>query len=198
MNPPKRMTPGPRRALTWLLAVFLGSLATSCRPPGGAGGPVGTSAETIPPFDPEKLELFYELTVDQAESLIKNARDIVIVDIRQPDHFAAAHLAGARSLPFPSRSFQKELESLGPHTKILIYGYSRDYMLEEKNAMDAINVLRALDFRTIYFLTDGYPGWIESKKPVVDLEGRLVAEPPKGPMPEAAPDGSATAPAIPN
>lgn len=144
--------------------------------------------EEIEPFDPAKLRLFYELTIDQAESFIKNNADTVIIDLRAPEHFAAAHIAGARNIPAPSDAYENAVLTLDPGAKILIYGYSTDYLIDESNAMDAVNVLRKADYRNIYWMTHGYPAWIQAKKPVIDAQGKPVANPPLGPMPEPKPE----------
>lgn len=143
--------------------------------------------EEIEPFDPAKLRLFYDLTIDQAESFLKNNGDIVIIDIRASEHFAAAHIAGARNIPAPSDAYESTVLTLDPGAKILIYGYSPDYRIGESDSMDAVNVLRKANYRNIYYMTDGYPAWIAAKKAVVNAQGQPVADPPIGPMPEPKP-----------
>lgn len=182
--------------------VFCGALAVSislfC---GGCNKalehiPDAPDPDEIEPFDPNKLELFFQLSVEQAASMLKNNRDAVIVDIRRPEHFAAAHLAGALNYPAPSETFDQDIMALDPGAKILIYGYSGDYAIDEYYSIDAVNILRMADYRNIYWMPDGYPGWIEAGMPVVDSEGKTVADPPLGPMPEVLPDPAA-APAAP-
>lgn len=140
--------------------------------------------EEISPFDPNKLELFYQLSPEQTESLLKNNRDITIIDLRAPEDFSAAHIAGAINMPFPSDAFEPEAMKLDPGAKILIYGYLGLFVVNEKVAMDAVKILRTANYRNVYWLSDGYPAWIAAGKPVVDLTGKVVESPPQGPMPE--------------
>jgi rhodanese-related sulfurtransferase len=182
--------------------IFSGLLAipalfcVQCRQP-DVVVPPPPDPEEIEPFDPAKLRLFYELTIDQAESFLKNNGDIIVIDIRAPEHFAAAHIAGARNIPAPSDAYESTVRTLDPGAKILIYGYSSDFMIDEFNAMDAVNVLRKADYRNLYWMTQGYPAWIQSKKPVVDAQGKPVADPPLGPMPEPKPEEAGKAPPAP-
>jgi rhodanese-related sulfurtransferase len=144
--------------------------------------------DKIAPFNVDKLELFYQLSAEQTESLLKNNRDITIIDLRAPEHFAAAHIAGAVNIPFPSATFETEAKKLDPGAKILIYGYLGMYVINDLVAMDAVKMLRIADYRNLYWLADGYPAWIEAGKPVVDMAGNVVESPPLGPMPEEIPD----------
>ncbi|MCB1089011.1 MAG: rhodanese-like domain-containing protein, partial [Verrucomicrobiae bacterium] len=144
-------------------------------------------------FDPEKLELFYQLSPDQAENLIKNNRDVVIIDLRAPEDFAPAHLAGAINIPWPTDTYEAAAKKFDPGAKILICGYLSSYAIEEKGAMEAVKILRDADYRNLYWLTDGYPAWIQAGKPVVDMEGKVVENPPLGPMPEETEDPAAAA-----
>jgi rhodanese-related sulfurtransferase len=144
--------------------------------------------DQMAPFSADTLELFYQLSPAQTESLLKNNRDITIIDLRAPEHFAAAHIARAINIPFPSDTFEAEAKKLDPGAKILIYGYLGMYAIDEKVAMDAVKMLRIADYRNLYWLADGYPAWIAAGKPVVDLAGNIVESPPQGPMPEEIAD----------
>lgn len=168
-----------------LLILFVALLA-------GAGcdhshSAIKQNAKDIAPFDPNHLELFYELTVDNTVSLLKNNRDIVIVDFRAPEHFSVAHIAGAINIPFPAPDFEAKVKALDPGAKILIYGYSPDLLIGELNTMDGIWILRRADYRNLYWMRDGYPGWIQAGLTVVNSDGQTVENPPLGPMPVVLP-----------
>lgn len=170
-----------------LTALFL--LVVGCDRPDTAQN---QRTKEFPPFDPNRLELFYELTVDNTLSLLKNNHDIIIVDFRAPEHFLAAHIAGAINIPFPAPDFEAKVKSLDPGAKILIYGYSPEFLIDDQDAMDGIWILRRADYRNLYWMRDGYPGWIQSGNPVVDSDGKVVESPPLGPMPVLPPPTEGT------
>lgn len=165
----------------------------------GCGGPAETDAAApVRPtgiaYDPNTLRLYFDLSEEHAETLIANSRELVIIDIRDPEHYAAAHIANAINVPFyRSTDFLEKMQQFDRGTKLLIYGYSPDYLVDEQNSHDAIRLLRQDLYRDLYFLTAGYAAWIQAGKPVVDAQGQPVAEPPLGPMPEPVPETAAPA-----
>ena len=179
-------TPASGAALIGLY-LFLALLGSGC------GGPDQPDAAPALPkgiaYDPDTLRLYFDLSEEHAETLIANNRQLVIIDIRAPEHYAAAHIANAINVPFHrAPDFLEKMRQFNRGTKLLIYGYSPDYLIDEQNSHDAIRLLRQDLFRDLYFLTAGYAAWIQAGKPVVDAQGQVVAEPPLGPMPEPLPE----------
>lgn len=131
------------RSHTVLLAAFLVSvLVLSCREteagprPDSAGGPPAPAAKAAESREgsddvasaleaemakyPERYakEPFPLVSVEQVKDLLDRQVDVVLVDARDPQSYARAHLPGALSIPFGN--WLEEGESLPPKDRDLI------------------------------------------------------------------------------
>src|SRR5688500_9587902 len=92
-------------------------------------------------------------TIVREELLARLARgDVVLIDVRPEQEYAAAHIEGARSIPLDE--LERRLAELPPDTEVVAYcrGPFCAY------AHDAVRRLRA-EGRTARRLTDGWPEW---------------------------------------
>ena len=92
-------------------------------------------------------------TIDREQLLERLTRgDIVLVDVRPEEEYAAGHIEGARSIPLDE--LERRLAELPPDTEIVAYcrGPFCAY------AHEAVRQLRA-DGRTASRLQDGWPEW---------------------------------------
>ncbi len=124
--------------------------------------------EEIPPTDPENIALFYQISPDQAENLMKNNRELVIVDFRSPEAFAKGHLPGATSLPWPAENFEAFFQPLDRKTKVFAYS---DYTPDHFNGVLKV---REMGFLDVYWLSYGFPSWVDAGKSIIDFEGQTV------------------------
>ncbi|MCB1230520.1 MAG: rhodanese-like domain-containing protein [Verrucomicrobiae bacterium] len=122
----------------------------------------------IPPTDPHNMALFYQIGTEQADSLIKNNRDLLILDMRAPETYAAAHLRGAVNLPSSSDQLNAYLEPLDRKTKVFGYG---DLNPETFNGILRV---REMGFLDVFWLSFGYSSWVDAGKPVYDAEEKPV------------------------
>ena len=111
---------------------------------------------------------FERLTLEQADSLIKNNRDLLILDMRAPETYAAAHLRGAVNLPSSSDQLNAYLEPLDRKTKVFGYG---DLNPETFNGILRV---REMGFLDVFWLSFGYSSWVDAGKPVYDAEEKPV------------------------
>src|SRR5919202_452328 len=92
-------------------------------------------------------------TIGRADLVERLARgDVVLVDVRPPEEYAAGHIEGARSIPLAE--LERRLAELPPDAEIVAYcrGPFCAY------AHEAVRRLRA-DGRTARRLTEGWPEW---------------------------------------
>jgi len=92
-------------------------------------------------------------TIGREDLLARLARgDVVLVDVRPEEEYAAGHIEGARSIPLDE--LERRLAELPPDTEVVAYcrGPFCAY------AHDAVRRLRA-EGRTARRLTDGLPEW---------------------------------------
>lgn len=132
--------------------------------------PDAPNPEDIPPTDPYQMPLFYQISTDQAESLIKNNQEIYVLDFRSSEAFAAGHLPKAISLPWPDENFVEKLGAIDHAIPIL--GYA-DLTPELFNA---ILKVREIGFLNVHWLNLGFSGWVDDKKPVFDPEGNQLPQ----------------------
>jgi rhodanese-related sulfurtransferase len=102
-------------------------------------------------------------TICSEDLLARLARgDVVLVDVRPQDEYAAGHIEGARSIPI--EELERRLAELPTDTEVVAYcrGPFCAY------AHEAVRQLRA-DGRTAWRLQDGLPEWRLAGRPVRSL-----------------------------
>ena len=96
------------------------------------------------------------LTAAEAFKLINNHHNdsnFIILDVRTPWEFNKEHIDGAINMDFTDPDFNGMLEKLDKNKKYLIYcklGVRSGKVLE---------IIKKLDFTTVYNIKDGYEGW---------------------------------------
>ena len=103
------------------------------------------------------------LTQDQALALLKEKKDLVLLDVRTGDEFKTGHLEGATLMDFLNEGFAKQVQSLDKTKPYLVYcalgGRSKR----------AVVKLRELGFTHVYDLAGGFNEWLKAGKPVTNL-----------------------------
>lgn len=87
------------------------------------------------------------------------SRDVVVLDVRPPEEYAAGHIAGALSLPLAE--LERRLADLPAGKKIVAYCRGPYCVL----AAEAVRLLRRRGFEAVR-LADGYPEWRDAGLPV--------------------------------
>lgn len=98
------------------------------------------------------------VTVNEAEKLLKAKPGVVILDVRTADEFKAGHIPGAKNVDFLDDHFSKGVAALDPATPILVHCASGG------RSSQAISFLK--DKKTVYHLRDGFNAWEKAGKPV--------------------------------
>ena len=87
------------------------------------------------------------------------SRDVVVLDVRPPEEYAAGHIARALSLPLAE--LRRRLADLPAGKKIVAYCRGPYCVL----AAEAVRLLRQRGFEAVR-LADGFPEWRDAGLPV--------------------------------
>jgi rhodanese-related sulfurtransferase len=99
------------------------------------------------------------LTVTEAVMLMSR-KQVVVLDVREPDEFKQGHLQGARNIPLSELATRvAELEKFKDKPVLLV--------CERGNrTRAAVKVLREKQFSALHQLKGGMQAWIEAKMPL--------------------------------
>lgn len=163
-----------------LFAVLL-SLGSAL--PLAAQAPAEPKAETPKPVEEKKnLVPSQNVTVDEAEKLIKETPGILILDVRSPEEFDHEHLKGAVNVNVLSQDFEAELAKLDQSKPVVVHCASG-----RRSTMALETIQAKTKFPQIYHMNQGFVGWKKAEKPYESkpLPGENRIGPPKVPAPPA-------------
>ena len=92
----------------------------------------------------------------RAEELIASVDDLVVLDVRTPEEFAAGALPGAILIDINNPSFTSEVSALDADLPYLVYCRSGN------RSATAVEIMEDLGFTEIYELADGVQAWVGS------------------------------------
>ena len=93
---------------------------------------------------------------DRAEELIQSEPDLVVLDVRTPEEFAAGTLPGAILIDINSASFTDDVSQLDRDLPYLVYCRSGN------RSATAVRIMEDLGFSEIYELDNGIQAWVSS------------------------------------
>ena len=93
------------------------------------------------------------MDVPQAQKLINDlsARDLSIVDVRQPKEYEQGHIPGSRLVPLPELG--DRLDELNPEQSTLVY------CATGMRSSSAAQILAGQGYKTVYNLAGGFTAW---------------------------------------
>ncbi|MDJ0954028.1 MAG: rhodanese-like domain-containing protein [Acidimicrobiia bacterium] len=97
---------------------------------------------------------------DVADIVESPPDDLVILDIRTPEEFAAGHLAGAINIDYYAADFEARLGELDTNVPYVMYCNSGNRSGNTLPLMDAIG------FEEVYELDGGIQAWLSAGEPV--------------------------------
>ena len=102
-----------------------------------------------------------DVSAQEAADLIASKSNLVVLDIRTPEEFAAGHIKDARLINFREESFATEIAKLDRATPYLVHCASGN------RSGQSLATFRELGFTELYHLENGFKGWQSAGEPVV-------------------------------
>ena len=113
------------------------------------------SAQTAAPAAPVK-----NVSAEEAEKLLKEKKDVVVIDLRTEAEFKTGHIAGAKNIDFLDNEFAKQIGALDKAKTYLVHCGSG------RRSTKALEAFHAQKFSSILHLNEGFKAWEAAGKPV--------------------------------
>lgn len=99
------------------------------------------------------------VNVEQAKKLIAN-KNVMVLDIRTPEEFAAGHIAGATNINFRAADFEKAIAALDKNQTYVLHCASGG------RSTQSLPTFSKLGFKSVCHLDGGIKAWQKAKLPV--------------------------------
>ena len=100
------------------------------------------------------------IDANEADKLLKENKKVVVLDVRTPKEFTAGHITGATNLNFYDADFEKKLTALEKTQPYLVH------CAVGGRSAKARELMKTLQFKSIYHLEGGLKAWEKAGKPV--------------------------------
>ena len=100
------------------------------------------------------------VTPDEAEKLLKEHKEVTVLDLRTSDEFAAGHIAGAKNIDFLADDFAKKIAELDKSKPYLVHCASGG------RSTRSLPQFKGQNFTNIFHLNEGFSAWAKAGKPV--------------------------------
>lgn len=100
------------------------------------------------------------VNAEQAEKVIQETKDVVVLDIRTADEFKRGHIKGAKNIDFYADDFKAQIDKLDKSKTYVVHCASGG-----RSTM-CLPVLSELKFQSVYHLDGGFKAWEKAGKPV--------------------------------
>jgi rhodanese-related sulfurtransferase len=112
------------------------------------------AATTAPVFQPKNI------SVDDADKLLKSDPKVIVLDVRTPDEFKAGHIPGATNIDFFGDDFAKQIAALDKSKTYLVHCAAGG------RSAKACKVIEKEQLPSVYHLNEGFKAWEKAGKPV--------------------------------
>lgn len=140
----------PLAALALGLAVALGASACS----GAQAEPTATATQ----LDASAVPGVRVAPPEQAHALV-DTEDVVVLDVRTPEEYAAGHIDGAVLVDFQADDFADQIDALDRDTPYVLYCRSGNRSAQARDLMDE------LGFRDVTDVAGGFQAWLAAGLP---------------------------------
>jgi phage shock protein E len=113
-----------------------------------------------PTADSGSGQIVKNVDANEAEKLLKENKKVIVLDVRTPEEYKEGHIAGATNIDFKGPDFERKLATLDKKQPYLVHcaGGGR--------SAKARDLMKKLQFDSIYHLDGGLNAWQKAKKPV--------------------------------
>lgn len=100
------------------------------------------------------------ITVDDAEKLLKSDSKVVVLDVRTADEFKDGHIPGAKNIDFFSDDFAKQVAALDKNKTYVVHCAAGG------RSAKACKVFEKEQLPSVYHLNEGFKAWEKAGKPI--------------------------------
>jgi phage shock protein E len=100
------------------------------------------------------------VTVNEAEKLIKEDPKVVVLDVRTPEEFKAGHIAGAKNIDFNGDNFEKQIAALDKSKTYIVHCAAGG------RSGQACKIIEQVKLPSVYHMNEGFKTWEKAGKPV--------------------------------
>ncbi|MEI9895420.1 MAG: rhodanese-like domain-containing protein [Chthoniobacter sp.] len=100
------------------------------------------------------------ISVENADKLLKSDPKVVVLDVRTPDEFKTGHIPGAKNLDFFGDDFAKEIAALDKSKTYVVHCAAGG------RSAQACKVIEKEQLPSVYHLNEGFKAWEKAGKPV--------------------------------
>jgi phage shock protein E len=100
------------------------------------------------------------VTINEAEKLIKEDPKVVVLDVRTAEEFKAGHIAGAKNLDFNGDGFEKQIAALDKSKTYLVHCAAGG------RSAQACKLIEQAKLPGVYHMNEGFKAWEKAGKPV--------------------------------
>ena len=116
-----------------------------------------TTYQYMRPKDPRN---YTSIKVAEAYDLMKENRDVYILDVRMRNEYRKGHLRNAKNIPLGD--VDKHLSKIPRNSKVLVYC---------RNGARSVRAIRRLEvagYTNLYHMHEGYRGWKKAGHPTTE------------------------------
>lgn len=99
-----------------------------------------------------------DISSSEAKSLLEKNKNVYILDVRTPEEYSQARLAG--SVLIPINEFERRANEVPKNKAILVY------CAVGSRSKPAANYLARLGYKEVYHMADGIVGWYRHGFPI--------------------------------
>ncbi|HSI10889.1 MAG TPA: rhodanese-like domain-containing protein [Chthoniobacter sp.] len=100
------------------------------------------------------------ISVDDAEKLLKSDSKVIVLDVRTADEFKDGHIPGAKNVDFFSDDFAKQVAALDKSKTYVVHCAAGG------RSAKACKVFEKEQLPSVYHLNEGFKAWEAAGKPV--------------------------------
>lgn len=104
-----------------------------------------------------KEHVYQNVNAEVAKTLMFNQADMVVLDVRTPEEFAAGSIQDAMNINYNADDFNQQIEALDKSKTYLVYCRSG------ARSSKAVEIMKANGFHYLYHLEGGYLAWPDKK-----------------------------------
>lgn len=101
-----------------------------------------------------------EVSTRAADSIIRNTRNVLVIDVRTPEEFIIGHLPHAKNIDFYDLTFIDSLALLPKDATIVVYSRAG------KRSTEAVAILESLGYSRTFNMLGGFLAWKDEGRPV--------------------------------